>query len=127
MIQTALTEHGCHAIGRPVSRLLTILMGLVLLLSMATGAVAHASEQICSPVTEVSASVGHSDGDGDQLPDTDKGVPHHHGGCHGHHVAAPADHKVAAGPIASSSDLLAGATTIAASVLPDTSLRPPIA
>lgn len=110
-----------------VSRLLTILMGVVLLVAMATGAVAHASERVCSPAAEASAMAGHSDGDGDQLPDTDKGVPHHHGGCHGHHVAAPVDHKVGAGPIASCSDLLTGATTIAASVLPDTALRPPIA
>ncbi len=33
---------------------------------------------------------GHTSGDADQVPaDDDKGYPHHHGGCHGDHVAAP--------------------------------------
>lgn len=33
---------------------------------------------------------GHTPGDADQVPaDGDKGYPHHHGGCHGDHIAAP--------------------------------------
>src|SRR3546814_9391597 len=35
-------------------------------------------------------ALGHVPGDADQVPsDSDKVYPHHHGGCHGDHVAAP--------------------------------------
>ncbi len=51
--------------------------------------VAHAAE----PMTciELADDNGlHSSDDGDQVPaDGEKGYPHHHGGCHGHHVAPP--------------------------------------
>lgn len=71
-------------------RLLPFLSCLMLVLSLWTGARAHAAETLtCGEVTELSASV-HFEGDGDEVPaDADMGVPHHHGSCHGHHVGLP--------------------------------------
>lgn len=126
-MQLSLSSWKPGAMMLPVSRLLAFLLGIVLLLSMATGAVAHANEQICSPGAEAATLLGHADGDTDQLPDTETGAAHHHSGCHGHHVAAPVDHKVAAGSTTSRSALLPGVTTAAASVHPAATLRPPIA
>ena len=76
-------------------RLLNILAYLTIALSLGTTATAHVLER-----PDVSASshearvdevaLGHVPGDADQVPsDSDKGYPHHHGGCHGAHVAAP--------------------------------------
>src|SRR3546814_6085350 len=76
-------------------RLLNILAYLTIALSLGTTATAHVLER-----PDVSASshearvdevaLGHVPGDADQVPsDSDKGYPHHHGGCHGDHVAAP--------------------------------------
>lgn len=76
-------------------RLLNILACLVLVCSLGTTATAHALERpdvsmtIQVPGSEQVAE-GHSPGDADEVPaDSDKGFPHHHGGCHGDHVAAP--------------------------------------
>jgi hypothetical protein len=69
--------------------LFSLFIGLVLALSLGLGSVAHAVEPVGSCV-ETGATAGHGEGDGDQVPaDSDKDYPHHHGGCHGHHVAAP--------------------------------------
>lgn len=78
-----------------MARLLTLFACLALVLSLVTTATAHAMER--PDVTAAShataaeiAAEGHSPGDADQVPaDGDKGYPHHHGGCHGDHVAAP--------------------------------------
>jgi hypothetical protein len=71
-------------------RMLLLLTSLMLALSLGLGSVAHASEPIGCATTGTEVSAGHSDGDSDQVPaDGDSGFPHHHGGCHGHHVAAP--------------------------------------
>lgn len=67
----------------------------MLVFSLGTTATAHVLERPdvgVSPhetgVDEV--ALGHAPGDADQVPsDGDKGYPHHHGGCHGDHVAAP--------------------------------------
>lgn len=62
----------------------------MLVLMLWTGGAAHAAEQFdCMPVT--SETAGHYEGDQDQSPSTpEQGVAHHHAGCGGHHVAAPA-------------------------------------
>lgn len=76
-------------------RLLSILACLTLVFSMGTTVTAHALERpdICISDNAAGAqqiAEGHSPGDSDQVPrDGDKGFPHHHGGCHGDHVAAP--------------------------------------
>lgn len=77
-----------------VRRLLNILACMVVL-SLGTTATAHVLERpevsVVSSTTGVEeAAPGHAPGDADQVPsDGDKGYPHHHGGCHGDHVAAP--------------------------------------
>ncbi|KQN26027.1 hypothetical protein ASE86_07625 [Sphingomonas sp. Leaf33] len=111
-----------------VQRILSFLIGLALLASLGLGAVAHANEPVCSPGVEAPVSAGHVDGDADQVPaDSGKAYPHHHGGCHGHHVATPLDRasqglrlSVAAKPIGGTTIEVATATT-------DPALRPPIA
>jgi len=86
---------GVAATEPSVRRLLTILACMMLVFSLGTTATAHALERPDVTVSAVEApgeqvSVGHTPGDADQVPsDGDKGYPHHHGGCHGDHVAAP--------------------------------------
>lgn len=68
----------------------TLFLGLMLVLSLGMGSVAHAAEaSMCVEVT-TSNALDHSDGDVDQVPaDADKAYPHHHGGCSGHEIGAP--------------------------------------
>lgn len=91
---------GYHFIGvtateQPVRRLLTIFACLMLVFSLETTAAAHVLER---PDASISAhesraeqiAEAHTSDDVDQVPaDSDKGYPHHHGGCHGDHVGAP--------------------------------------
>jgi hypothetical protein len=78
-----------------VRHLLNILAYLMLVLSLGTTATAHVLERpdvsTFTHQTGASENVdGHTPGDSDQVPaDEDKGYPHHHGGCHGDHIAAP--------------------------------------
>lgn len=106
----------------------TSLLGAVLLVLMLwTGGASHAAERFdCIPATAEAAS--HFDGDQDQVPSSpDQGVAHHHSGCNGHHMAAPA--------VASSISpaLFRQATPVACREAgapgrgPDAELRPPIA
>lgn len=107
-------------------RLTALFLCLMLALSLGLGSVAHATEGVaCVDGTEAS-SLEHSEGDADQVQgDADKAYPHHHGGCHGHHVGIPftPDTGVAAGklrlaPLAWSHDRIAP-------VASDPALRPP--
>ena len=71
-------------------RLTTLFACLMLFLSLGLGSVAHADEGIACIEGSATSSLSHSDGDADQvLADADKAYPHHHGGCHGHHVGVP--------------------------------------
>jgi hypothetical protein len=71
-------------------RLSAFLLGLILILSLGVGSVAHATEEIRCVEASTGMSLDHHDGDADQVPgDADKDYPHHHGGCHGHHVGVP--------------------------------------
>lgn len=112
-------------------RLLNILACMMLALSLGAMATAHALER---PDVSISASdtrgeeiaEGHTPGDADQVPaDGDKGYPHHHGGCHGDHIAAP----VKAGTTILAHDLRLAPVFSARSMLPlltaDPALRPP--
>lgn len=107
-------------------RLLAIFMCLLLASTLGLSSVAHANERVtCIESSEV-ASIDHSADDGDQVPaDSEKGYPHHHGGCHGHHVGVPitsdamrltTDLRVR--PLRWDNDRSAGATA-------DPALRPP--
>lgn len=113
--------------GLLMKRLLGILTTIMLLIAMAIGAAAHASETICLPDVEASATFIHADGDADQSGDADQGVPHHHGGCHGHHLAVPVGADAPADVIATSEDRSGTGSTLAALAAPGTALRPPIA
>lgn len=71
-------------------RLSALFLCLMLMLSLGLGSVAHATEAPGCVDTTVASALDHSDGDADQVPaDADKAYPHHHGGCHGHHVGVP--------------------------------------
>lgn len=108
-------------------RLLTLVSTLMLVVLVFTGTTSHAAEAF--GCVEVSAdSAGHFDGDRDQVPaDADKGVPHHHGGCSGHHIAVPA--TAGATQIAAGDETRPGARNRDGlpSREPDRALRPPIA
>lgn len=75
--------------------LLNILAYLLIVFSLGTTATAHMLERpdvsVSSYETRVDeVALGHAPDDADQVPsDGDKGYPHHHGGCHGDHVAPP--------------------------------------
>jgi hypothetical protein len=114
-----------------VRRLLNILAYLTIALSLGTTATAHVMERpdivVASTETGVTEiALGHAPGDADQVPsDGDKGYPHHHGGCHGDHVAAP----VKATSTAYVGDLRLAASFASHSMRPlstaDPQLRPP--
>jgi hypothetical protein len=124
----SLTRSFDGAMRSLVSRMLRFLMGLALLASMGLGVAAHANEQMCIPGVEASAVAGHVDGDADQVPaDSETGYPHHHGGCHGHHVAAPLDRITQAAPSTSAGEHMAGDSAELAMAQADSALRPPIA
>ena len=105
----------------------TFLGAMMLVLMLWAGGVAHAAERVdCIPATTEAA--GHYDGDGDQIPsDREQGAAHHHTGCSGHHLAAPA--RVADAPLCSSAGARAFPRNEAGppSRGPDNLLRPPIA
>ncbi|AYJ84793.1 hypothetical protein D3Y57_01490 (plasmid) [Sphingomonas paeninsulae] len=70
-------------------RLIAFFACLTIFLSLGMGSVAHTMEPITCIDAGTSAETGHTNGD--QVPaDSDNGYPHHHGGCHGHHVATAA-------------------------------------
>ncbi|WP_198355337.1 hypothetical protein [Sphingomonas sp. MA1305] len=111
--------------------LLNILACLTLVVGLGSTAMAHALERpdvsvsAQAPIAEQFAE-GHSPGDADQVPaDGDKGYPHHHGGCHGDHAAAPI--KIAS--TAWTADLRAIPSSTVRGMLPrataDPALRPP--
>ena len=116
--------------------LLSLIAGLMLVLSLGTTSIAHAMEpQFEAPVTAPAVgtagdlaliATGHTQGDADQVPaDGDKGYPHHHGGCHGDHIAAPLTDRVAtARPCSTSTPTLAGSHVLP-SATADPALRPP--
>ena len=108
--------------------MLRFLMSFALLASIGLGVAAHANEQICIPGVEATTVAGHLDGDSDQVPaDSETGYPHHHAGCHGHHVVAPLDRATHATPLASAGEHMAGDSAELAMVQADSALRPPIA
>jgi hypothetical protein len=127
MMPQSLTVRSGGARRHSVPRFLGFLIGFALFLSMGMGAAAHASEQICLSGTEMTSAIGHADGDADQTPDADKGYPHHHGGCHGHHMAAPVAGNSPAKPLPRRSATVENSLALVAIAPPGAALRPPIA
>lgn len=72
-------------------RVLAFVMCFLLASSLGLGSASHASEPVVTCIeTSATSGIDHADGDADQVPaDAEKGYPHHHGGCHGHHVGVP--------------------------------------
>lgn len=107
--------------------LLSLVGTLMLVVMLWTGTTAHAAEAM--GCIEVSADApGHFEGDEDQVPaDPDKGVPHHHGGCHGHHVGVASDTEAPNAAPASSNSPGLRHESMASGCDPGTALRPPIA
>lgn len=105
----------------------TLLSAMMLVLMLWAGGVAHAAEMVeCIPAAAEAA--GHYDGDGDQLPsDREQGVAHHHTGCSGHHLAAPAGVSETPMSYLGSARCFSLNETGPPSHNPDNRLRPPIA
>lgn len=106
----------------------TSLMGaLMLVLMLWTGGAAHAAERFdCMPVTAEAA--GHFEGDKDQVPSSpEQEVAHHHSGCNGHQVSAPANMANIDLKLPSKAVTLAWREAGMPGRSPDTDLRPPIA
>lgn len=117
---------GSLLVAEIVHRLFALLTCLVLALSLGLGSVAHAAEPIGCVETSASATAGHADGDSDQVPaDSDKDYPHHHGGCHGHHVAAPIGDGEAIAHARPASIITRSAVRSGVTHASDPALRPP--
>ena len=70
--------------------LLALVMCLLLASSLGQGPVARANEPMTCSESSSASGPDHVEGDPDQAPtDSEEGYPHHHGGCHGHHVGMP--------------------------------------
>lgn len=123
-----LTPVAGAAIAPPVLRLLSLVLGMALLVSVGVAPLAHAREQICISGSDVAAAAaGHVDGDGDQAPDGEKAVAHHHGGCHGHHFAGLVTGADTKAPSITESRFFALKSALPAPGPANRSLRPPIA
>ena len=108
-------------------RWLTLIGTTMLVLMIWTGTTAHAAETFaCGDIATASAE--EPGGKRDQPPaDPGKSATHHHGGCHGHHVAISNDETPTAtnAPIAT---LVGPAPNLEVKGDgPATNLRPPIA
>lgn len=75
-------------------RFFLIMLCAFSVLSMGTGAAAHAVETVVCADAESGPGASHSDTGKQDSPDRDKGVSHQHASCHGHHFAAPLDGNV---------------------------------
>lgn len=79
-------------------RSLRTFLACLMLIMTAWGGVAQAAGPVCSETADQVAV--HVAGDCDEVPaDADRGYPHCHTACHGHHVTAPTP-AVLAGAIA---------------------------
>lgn len=108
-------------------RLAALIGTLMLAVMLWTGTAARAAD--LAGCIEISAeTAGHFEGDDDQVPsDPDKGAPHHHGGCHGHHVAVPNEGDAIPLAVDLSDSIGLRLATKTAGCDPGTTLRPPIA
>jgi hypothetical protein len=111
-----------------MGRLFSLFACIALLVSLGTGSLTHALEPIGCIDASQSLSDDHSAGDADQVPaDAEKAYPHHHGGCHGHHLAAPLDSAGMAIVSPARSAPFGWQTALAADAPTHSALRPPIA
>lgn len=108
-------------------RWVSLLGAVMLILMLWTGSAAHAAERFdCMPVTAEAA--GHFDGDQDQVPARpDQGAAHHHSGCSGHQLAAPASLSSLVTDFSQKTVPFAWREAGVPGRGPDADLRPPIA
>lgn len=107
-------------------RLLLLFACFGVLLSMGSGPIAHAMEPVICIDAGSPAAAAHSEGDGDEVPaDADKGYPHHHAGCHGHPMAAPAEMSTANDGSVRRDRIAIGRSTALPAAAAETGLRPP--
>jgi len=79
---------GINGYGRSMLRR-SLLLFCLLMTSLVVSTTVHASELSIAGTLDCSGEL-HTEGDADQSPgDTERGVPHHHGSCHGHCLVAP--------------------------------------
>ena len=108
--------------------LLTLILGVLLIGSLANGSAVHALELASvGEVTETTLWL-HSAGDHDEVPaDADRNYPHHHNQCQGHDVAAPLKACAAPVRVRAASERTPVATAALIAGPPAALLRPPIA
>ena len=108
--------------------LLSFFAAVMLLFSMGMGTLAHATEALGCVEDETSLSTSAADMHGDLQPgDADNGLPHHHGGCHGHHVGTAGSRLAFDGTVATRDRLTIPVVQRLSAIDPARTLRPPIA
>ncbi|WP_037472335.1 hypothetical protein [Sphingobium sp. ba1] len=108
--------------------LLSFFAAVMILFSMGMGTLAHATEALGCVEEESSLSISAADMHGDLQPgDADHGLPHHHGGCHGHHVGTAGSRVAFDGTAATRDRLTIPPVQRLSAVEPARTLRPPIA
>lgn len=108
--------------------LLSFCAAVMILLSMGMGTLAHATEALGCVEDETSLSISAADMHGDLQPgDAYNGLPHHHGGCHGHHVGTAGSRVAFDGTAATRDRLTIPPVQRLSAVEPARTLRPPIA
>ncbi|WP_336972274.1 hypothetical protein [Sphingobium aromaticiconvertens] len=104
-------------------KLLPIFACLMLVLIAWSGTAYAAELGNCCATTQIEAS---SHSEGAQVPaDDDKGYPHHHAGCHGHHVGTAATEKIISQPLPGAAPFGAGRSYALAAHHSGPALRPP--
>ena len=110
-------------------RLLAYLLCLLLASSLGLGVAVHAAEPITcfeTPAASATFDIVHSDSDSDQVPaDSPKSYPHHHCGCHGHHVGVPITADAVPHSVAQIADRLSWEQAHGAGLVGNPALRPP--
>lgn len=108
--------------------LLSFFAAVMILFSMGMGTLAHATEALGCVEEESSLSISAADMHGDLQPgDADHGLPHHHGGCHGHHVGTAGSRVAFDGTAATRDRLTIPPVQRLSAVEPARTLRPHIA
>lgn len=109
-------------------QLTRLLLGLMVMLSLGLGAVAHAGEAAIDSAAAACVELAVHDKDGEPRDsDADKWGLHAHGGCHGHHQADAIGKGGAASPPPVRAPDFAAAKDFLPQSAPDPNLRPPIA
>lgn len=110
---------------RPLRKLLPSIAMLLLAVLAWTMPAQAGGVSSCATGGEASC-YSHSPGDGDEVPaDEHEAQPHHHGGCHGHHLATPISGRVIEPMLKQASALDARVDAGRASTTTDPGLRPP--